>query len=134
MTTTFAPLDDHQYLQLITFRRSGVGVKTPVWFAPAGTRLYVKTENPSGKIKRIRNDPRVQVAPCTLRGRMLGPTIDARARILGPEETPRAERVLATRYGLVRRLFALVVEPFFRWRGLAEVYLEIVPDGRGGAA
>jgi uncharacterized protein len=125
----FAGLAGHKYCQLVTFRRSGVGVPTPVWFAVAGDRLYVKTERPSGKLKRIRNDARVEVAPCTLRGRALGGFVAGRARVLAAAETDVAERALRSRYGLVRRLFGLVVEPLFALRGLTSVYLEVVPAG-----
>jgi PPOX class probable F420-dependent enzyme len=131
MTTTarFAGLAGHKYCQLVTFRRTGAGVPTPVWFALEGDRLYVKTERPSGKLKRIRNDARVEVAPCTLRGRVLGAFATGRARVLDATEAAAAERALRTRYGLVRRLFGLVVEPIFALRGLAPAYLEVVPAG-----
>lgn len=125
----FDGLAGRTYCQLITFRRSGVRVPTPVWFAVAGGRLYVKTETPSGKIKRIRNDARVEIAPCTLGGRPLGNTVPGRARILSAGEEERAEHALRTRYGVVRRLFGVVVEPIFRWRGLAPAYVEVVPAG-----
>lgn len=128
--TTF---DDHSYLQLVTFRRSGAGVETPVWFASAGPRLYVQTEDPSGKVRRLRRDSRCEIGPCTLRGRALGPRVAARARILPPDDAAQAERVLAARYGLGRRLFMALVVPVFRWRGKREVYLEIVADGQGAA-
>src|SRR5262245_47534577 len=125
----FARLAKHKYCQLVTFRRSGAPVPTPVWFAVAGHRLYVKTETPSGKVRRIRADGRVAVAPCTLRGRTRGPAVAGRARILDRAEEPAAERALRARYGIGRRLFELLVEPMFRRRGLVPTYVEIVPEG-----
>jgi PPOX class probable F420-dependent enzyme len=127
--STFNALRGHKYCQLITFRRSGAAVKTPVWFGLSGGKLYVKTEKLSGKIKRIRNDPRVQVAACTMRGRILGPGFDARARMLpaGGAKKAAAERVLSRHYGLGRRLFYLSSLPVSRLKGQAPVYLEIVP-------
>lgn len=118
-----------KYCQLVTFRRNGEAMPTPVWFAVRDGRLLVKTETPSGKVKRIRNDPHVEVAPCTLRGRLRGPFAAARARLLAPEEEASAERVLQRRYGLGRRLFAVLVEPWFHLRGQRSVYLEIAPVG-----
>jgi uncharacterized protein len=123
----FAALDGHKYCQLVTFRRSGKAVPTPVWFAVGGDRLYVKTEDPSGKIKRIRNDAHVTVAPCTVLGRERGAAIDGIARILAPSETAHAEKTLRRRYGFGRWLFTVLVEPIFRFRGLAPIYLEIAP-------
>ena len=123
----FHSLNGHKYCQLVTFRRSGTAVATPVWFAIDGDRLYVKTEDPSGKVRRIRNDARVQVAPCTLAGRPLARAIDASARILADRDTHHAETTLRRRYGFGRRIFEGVVEPILRWRGTAPLYLEIVP-------
>ena len=123
----FAPLRGHKYCELVTFRRTGTPVGVPVWFAADGDALYVKTEDPSGKVKRIRNDARVRVAACGVLGGARGPSLDGVARILPPSEVARAERVLRARYGVGRRLFTALVEPIFRWRGLAHVYLEIVP-------
>lgn len=90
---------------LITYRRAGTPVPTPVWAAQSGGALYVRTERSSGKVKRLRNDPRLLVAPCTARGRPLGPPLEARATVLSGEEQHAAERALATRYGLGRELF-----------------------------
>jgi uncharacterized protein len=123
----FAGLDGYAYCQLVSWRRDGTPVPTPVWFAVENGRLYIKTEIPSGKVRRIRNDGRVQVAPCTVRGRPLGGAVPGRGRVLGAWEEQVAERALRRRYGLVRRLFVRVVEPIFRLRGWGSVYLEVVP-------
>jgi PPOX class probable F420-dependent enzyme len=116
-----------KYCQLVTFRRNGERMPTPVWFAVRDGRLLVKTESPSVKVKRIRNDARVEVAPCTVRGRLRGSLAAASARLLTPDEEPSAEAVLRRRYGLGRRLFAVLVEPFLHLRGQRSVYLEIAP-------
>lgn len=123
----FPALARYKHCQLVTFRRTGKAVPTPVWFALDTGRLYVKTEDPSGKVKRIRRDGRVRVAPCTIGGRPIGPAIEGRARIVPPGDVARAERALRRRYGLGRRLFVAGVEPIFRLRGLKPIYLEIVP-------
>jgi uncharacterized protein len=90
---------------LVTYRRDGTPVPTPVWAAPGGGRLYVRTERDAGKLKRLRNDPRLLVAPCTVRGKPLGAPLEARARMLAPEEEAVAEAALAARYGFGRALF-----------------------------
>ena len=131
MTMGFASLSGHKYCQLITFRRSGAAVATPVWFAVSDDRLYVKTERPSGKLRRIRNDPRVEVAPCTARGRALGEAVCARARLLGADEAGVAERALCERYGFGRRIFGWLVEPLLARRGLEPVWLEVTPVSVG---
>jgi PPOX class probable F420-dependent enzyme len=95
----------HKRALLVTYRRDGTPVPTPVWAAHGGGRLYVRTERDAGKLKRLRNDSRLLVAPCTVRGKPLGAPLEARARMLAPAEEPVAEAALAARYGLGRELF-----------------------------
>jgi PPOX class probable F420-dependent enzyme len=109
---------------LVTYRRDGTPVPTPVWAAPAGGVLYVRSERASGKVKRLRRDPRVLVAPCTVRGRPLGRPFEARARLLEGEQELAAERALAARYGLGRELFELAMDLMRVDMG----YLEVAPQ------
>jgi uncharacterized protein len=60
------------------------------------------TRSDSGKYKRIRNNPEVRIAPCTVRGRMTGPELPARVRILQSEDWPHARELLAHKYWLMR--------------------------------
>jgi len=102
----FAAFAGHKYLNLETFKKSGEGVKTPVWFAadPSASldsndaKLYVYTIGVSGKVKRIRNNPRVKIAPCDMRGRVLGEWVEARVAILTGEEAARGMRLLNKKY------------------------------------
>src|SRR5882762_11436190 len=90
-----------KYLNLETFKKNGTGVKTPVWFAEdpsagldsSDAKLYVYTIGVSGKVKRIRNNPRVKIAPCDVRGRVLGEWVEARVAILTGEEAARGMRL-----------------------------------------
>jgi uncharacterized protein len=96
---------------LVTYRRDGTPVPTPVWAALGeGGRLYVRSERSAGKLKRLRNDARLLVAPCTVRGKPLGAPLEATARMLEPEQEPVAERALARRYGLGRELFERMMD------------------------
>ena len=95
---------------LVTYRRDGTPVPTPVWAAASDGALYVRSERAAGKVKRLRRDPRMLVAPCTIRGKPLGAPLEASGRILDPSEEPPAERVLAARYGLGRELFERTVD------------------------
>src|SRR5688500_7634040 len=92
------------YCLLVTYRRDGTPVPTPVWVARDGERLVFESDADAPKVKRLRRNPQVRVAPCNSRGRPLGPPLEARARILGPEEEAAAERALADRHGLQRRI------------------------------
>jgi uncharacterized protein len=96
----------HKYLNLETFKKSGEGVKTPVWFAAdpsvrldsSGAKLYVYTLGVSGKVKRIRNNPRVRIAPCTAGGKVLGDWLEARAEIITGAEAEQGMRLLNKKY------------------------------------
>jgi uncharacterized protein len=91
---------------LVTFRRDGTPVPTPVWAAvDEQGRIYVRSERTSGKLKRLRNDARLLVAPCTVRGKPLGAPLEATARVLAPKQETPAEGALARRYGFGRELF-----------------------------
>jgi hypothetical protein len=102
----FAAFRDHKYLSLETFKKSGESVKTPVWFAAdptsdltgAEARLFFYTIGNTGKVKRIRNNGRVRIAPCTMRGEVIGEWADARAEIVTGEEAVRGMGLLNKKY------------------------------------
>lgn len=114
----FSALAGKKYLTLASFRKNGQPVRTPLWFAEQEGKLYVMTRDDSWKYKRIRNNPRVLVAPSTARGRITGPDVEARARILEPTEFPAARHVLRRKYWLMRLSFL--------W-SKRNVFLEITP-------
>lgn len=95
----FEALKGHRYLRLITFRKGGGPVPTPVWFARVGGALYVVTGRKTGKAKRIRNNARVVVAPCDFMGRPKGPDVRATARQTAQREGDPADRALRQKYG-----------------------------------
>jgi uncharacterized protein len=127
----FGDLEPHRFLTLSTRRRSGVVVPTTVWFALTGDVVYVKTDRRSGKVKRIRNDPRVTLRPCTMRGKPRGEEIDAVASILPADAHARPEAVLAARHRWVWRLYTLLQRE--RMRRYAAM-IEIRPPYTGPAA
>jgi PPOX class probable F420-dependent enzyme len=95
------------YVSLTTFRKDGTPVATPVWFATADNHdVVIRTAPDAGKVKRIRNNPRVTLTPCDVRGRLRpgAPTVEATARLLdrGSDEERAAARLLAAKYWMVR--------------------------------
>ncbi len=102
MSTIPAEIQGQKYVSLTTFRKSGMGVATPVWFGEENGKLYVMTRSDMGKTKRIRNNPQVKVAPCTIRGRVTGPQFSATARILPSEEHARARQTIDRKYWAAR--------------------------------
>jgi len=94
-----ATLDSESYINLATFRRNGETVETPVWFAARDGKLYVFTESRAGKVKRLRNDARVRIAPCGVRGKLKGAWIEGTARrIDDPELVRGAYEALSGKY------------------------------------
>jgi uncharacterized protein len=120
----FSSLRGHKYCLLSTFRKNGEAVPTPVWFGLADGKVYIRTEAAVGKTKRIRREPRVHIAPCTFRGRPLGPSTEGSARILGPDQSEHAERAIAANYGLERRLYESTVSRLLYPELL---YIEVAP-------
>ena len=111
-----AELHDQKYISLTTFRKSGAGVATPVWFGEQDGKLYVMTRSDMGKTKRIRNNAQVRVAPCTIRGKVTGPEFSATARLIAPEEFAGARKTITRKY-----LLAWISSPFSR----ADAFIEL---------
>src|ERR671930_611340 len=89
----------HQkYLNLETYRRTGQPVATPVWFAEAHGTLYMYSLANAGKVKRIRNNPRVRVMPCDMRGQPQGEWVEATARIVDDREAALGHKLLNDKY------------------------------------
>jgi hypothetical protein len=98
---------NQQYLNLETFRKSGVGVKTPVWFVQDAETLFVRTVADSGKVKRLRNNARVNIAPCKVDGAVVGEWVPAAAREVKEQEIARkVDRLLGKKYGLMKTMFS----------------------------
>lgn len=115
MPDAIAQFAGAKYLNLETFRKTGVGVRTPVWFAqdvlhtaPSITVFYVYSEADAGKVKRIRNNGKVRVAPCNARGTVRGAWIEGRARLCEENEGAHGQEMLRQKYGLLK-----VVGDFF---------------------
>lgn len=99
------------FVSLTTFRRSGAGVPTPVWVVADGDALVVWTGGSSGKVKRLRADPRVDLVPCSRRGRVddAAPHVAGRAEVSRDAAVlGRVERALKAKYGLQHRLITLI--------------------------
>ena len=95
---------NRKYLDIETYRKSGKGVVTPVWFAEDGGTFYTYSLAEAGKVKRIRNNPKVRIVPCDMRGKPEGTWVDAKARILDAQGYALAHTLLTRKYGLVKRL------------------------------
>lgn len=103
------PFARQHYLNLETFRKSGASVRTPVWFTQDGNTLFVRTGDKSGKVKRIRRNGSVKVAPCKMDGTVLGEWVPAVAReVNDPDIGRKIDRLLGRKYGLMKTMFAVM--------------------------
>lgn len=96
---------------------------TPMWFGLHDGRVHVRSLADAGKVKRLRNDPHVRLAPCSIRGRPTGLFAEGVGRILPVEETGIAEAALDRHYGMRRRLY----EGLGSQLGVQTVYIELTP-------
>jgi uncharacterized protein len=90
-----------KYISLETYRKSGVPVATPVWLIEDGGVIYVRTDPKSGKVKRIRRNSKVRVAPSDARGKALGPYVDGEARFVESNDAQRIMALIKSKYGLL---------------------------------
>jgi len=77
----FSQFEGEKVISLETYRRNGQPVRTPVWFLQEEGVLYVHTDDSTGKVKRIRRNPKVRVAPSHFRGKPKADYIEARAEL-----------------------------------------------------
>ncbi|NHA69069.1 PPOX class F420-dependent oxidoreductase [Phycicoccus flavus] len=108
---TWHRVGDARFVSLTTFRRSGEPVPTPVWVVRDGDDLWVTTPARSGKVRRLREDSRVELRPCSRRGAVAedAPTVGGHAQVLvAPDAVAAAQRLLARKYRLEFRVVRLV--------------------------
>jgi PPOX class probable F420-dependent enzyme len=109
---------------LTTYKRDGTSIGTPVNIAVDGDRAFVRTFDTAWKLKRIHNNPEVEIAPSTWRGRPTGPAIRVRARVLEGEESAYAGRLLARKHPILHRFLVPLVH---RLRGNQTIHIELRP-------
>ena len=127
----FEALRGRKYATLVTFRKTGEPMPSPLWFGlDAEGRFYSHTMRDGWKIKRMRNNPAVLVAASTSRGKPIGPVYRGTARELPESEWPHAEAAMAANYGIGRKLYMGASA-----QDEIGVYLEVtpLPADAGGA-
>lgn len=98
--TTIAEIAKAEYVLLTTFKKDGTGVGTPLWAARDGDGLVVWTPTDTWKVKRLRRNSRVTVAPCDFRGNVKGETVEGKGEILDAAATENARKLIAKKYGI----------------------------------
>jgi len=124
-TGTLDDLRGHKYCVVVTYKRSGEPVPSPLWFGTGNGRIYFQTGSGAAKVKRIKRNPEVRVAAATSRGRPRSAPFVGTARIVPPDEERQAERALQANYGIGRRFYSLLSDR------VANVYVEVTPAAPG---
>jgi uncharacterized protein len=124
LTSVLAPFVHQRTTLLTTYRRDGRPVGTPIHIAVENDHAFARTWDTTWKVKRIRNNPQVELAPSTFRGKPVGPAIHACARVLSGAEARHAGRILARKY---RILHGFLIPLVHRLRGYTTVHIELTP-------
>ncbi|MGQ0841401.1 PPOX class F420-dependent oxidoreductase [Actinokineospora sp.] len=119
-------LGDGKYLLVTTFKRDGTAMPTPVWVARDADELVFWTVSDSWKVKRIRNNGRVELAECDFRGNPTGDTVPGTARLLDAAGSERARKLIQRKYGLVGRITMLASK--IRRGNTGTIGIAITPD------
>ncbi|MFW9780364.1 MAG: PPOX class F420-dependent oxidoreductase [Candidatus Heimdallarchaeota archaeon] len=118
-------MDNEKFISLTTYYKSGRGVATPVEFVTGGDKLFVSTRKDSYKVKRIRNENKAEIAPCTMRGKEKEPKKSVFVRVLSGGEDKEAKTAFKEKYS---GFFYKLIGKLTFWRQKEErVYLEIIP-------
>jgi PPOX class probable F420-dependent enzyme len=119
-----APFARQPTVLLTTFKRDGTPVGTPVNIAVEGEHAFVRTYDSAWKLKRIRHNPQVEVAPSTWRGRPTGPAIKARARVLSGAESAHAGQLIQRKHPVLQ---GVLVPLTHRLRHNTTMHIELTP-------
>ncbi len=115
-------LEDKKYISVTTFRSSGEKVSTPVWFILKDGHVYVWTEAASGKVKRLRQNPKLALAPCKMNGAPIGPYIDGVASMSQDDSSKDLRQAFKKKYG-----WMIALSRTFIRRSERSIFLEIAP-------
>ena len=124
----FTGFDKTRQILLVTFKRSGEAMPSPINHGVADGKIYVRTDPSTGKVKRINNNPRVVVVPSSLRGKPKGQAVAGMARILPESEHAHAYKVIAANWSLPMKLFERSLDKGSAAFGIPTAYIEIAPE------
>ena len=127
-------LSEQRFVSLTTFKRNGEGVSAPMWIGRDGADLFIWTPADSWKVKRVRNDPRVQLAPSSRSGKVRDGVVpaDGTAEVLtDPAMVGRLQGEIRSKYGLQYYLVTLIEKIAAGGRNKPRVILRIAVASPG---
>ena len=129
MSSDFASASNARTILLTTYKRDGTPVPTPVSIAFDDGRAFFRSYDKAWKTKRLRNNPQVEFAPSTLRGKATGPPVQARATLLDGEQARVAAKALARRHRMLQGIMVPMAHRLLRYQTM---HYELSPDPRPG--
>lgn len=123
----FTGFGNTRQILLVTFKRSGEAMPTPINYGVADGKIYVRTDASTGKVKRLRNNPRVLVVPSTFRGKPKGHAVAGHARVLPESEQAHADKVIAANWSKPMTLLERSLDKGGEAFGISTAYIEITP-------
>ena len=115
MSSDLKAVRDAKTILLTTYKRDGTPVETPVSIGFEGNRAFFRSYDQAWKTKRLRNDPQVEVAASTLRGKRAGPPIHARATLLTDDQARMAAQALARRHRVLQGILVPLAHRVMRY-------------------
>ncbi len=86
MDDSLTKLKNGEHISVKTFRKNGEGAAAPVWFTEDNDKFYVCTGGTTFKVRRIRNNPEVEIAACGSNGTLKGDYFKGKAQIIGADK------------------------------------------------
>ena len=102
----FSPdqIKSQKYISLETYRKNNQAVRTPVWFVIKNGLILIVTRDQTGKIKRLRNNQKVKIATCSIKGKISMSMVSGTAKILTDKETAEAVKLRDKKYGFFSKV------------------------------
>jgi len=96
-----------KYINLETYKRDSISVKTPVWFVIDNDLIYIITRESTGKVKRLKNNQNVRVVPCSFKGEIKNEWVNGKAQKVTGSEADNVIKLRKKKYGFAVRLSGL---------------------------
>jgi PPOX class probable F420-dependent enzyme len=96
-----ASFTNAKYISVETYRKSGQAIKTPVWFVVYDDLIHVITREKTGKVKRLRNNPKLKFALCNFSGKLLGDWHSGNVEFVSGKEFEKVLELRRKKYGIM---------------------------------
>lgn len=114
-------LEKHEYINLESYKKNGQAVQTPVWFMISDNTIFVQTAKTTGKIKRIKNNSKIRIMPCGIRGESKGEWVEGIATLADDTKIQEIIKLRVKKYGFKAKMLGM----FMKKENLAGIIIQI---------